>query len=215
MNIWPQSQCKSHSKSSLTYIIHWRCPLKNALNAGGKDDVGYVQHMFTQYDDQICGKFARAFIIRENVMACTNITMKLYIAAVWQPCAHTHREIVLMPKYGDSIKLEIKFYNSGDSFPYLHFWTHFSFFLPALICLGGSPRGSCFSWLILLLYRIRNGDLHTDFQSLPVLWAHLLNVVANTVSTVLHVLCTTYIHFLNKASNDCHNESRRLRTCSL
>ena len=43
---------------------------------------GYVQHMFTQYDDQICGKFARAFIIRENVMACTNITMKLYIAAV-------------------------------------------------------------------------------------------------------------------------------------
>ena len=48
----------------------------------GKDDVGYVQHMFTQYDDQICGKFARAFIIRENVMACTNITMKLYIAAV-------------------------------------------------------------------------------------------------------------------------------------
>ena len=81
MNIWPQSWCKSHSKSSRTYIIHWRCPLKNALNAGGKDDVGYVQHMFTQYDDQICGKFARAFIIRENVMACTNITMKLYIAA--------------------------------------------------------------------------------------------------------------------------------------
>jgi hypothetical protein len=40
-------------------------------------------------DDQICGKFARAFIIRENVMACTNITMKLYIAAAATLCAHS------------------------------------------------------------------------------------------------------------------------------
>ena len=81
--------------------------------------------------------------------------------------AHTHREIVLMPKYGDSIKLEIKFYNSGDSFPYLHFWTHFSFFFSSrLNLLGRIPKGLMFFLANPALYRIRNGDLHTDFQGL-------------------------------------------------
>ena len=175
MNIWPQSWCKSHSKSSRTYIIHWRCPLKNALNAGREMMLVYVTW------PHICLHAQNTMMIRfvANLRALSTCVLGL-------AHSHTHREIVLMPKYGDSIKLEIKFYNSGDSFPYLHFWTHFSFFsLPGLICLGGSPRGSCFSWLILLSTAFAMGISILIFRgwllavSAALALPHLLNVVAS------------------------------------
>ena len=154
MNIWPQSRCKSHSKSSRTYIIHWRCPLKNALNAGREMMLVYMMlhdrtYVYTEHhDDQICGKFARASMV----------------SVVRSTPAHTHREIILMPKYGDSIKLEIKFYNSGDSFPYLHFWTHFSFFSSRLNLLGRIPKG--------LMFFLANptSPPHSQWGSLPSYW---------------------------------------------
>ena len=154
MNIWPQSWCKSHSKSSRTYIIHWRCPLKNALNAGREMMLVYVTW------PHICLHAQNTMMIRfvANLRALSTCVLGL-------AHSHTHREIVLMPKYGDSIKLEIKFYNSGDSFPYLHFWTHFSFF-SRLNLLGRIPKGLMFFLANPALYRIRNGDLHTDFQGL-------------------------------------------------
>ena len=180
MNIWPQSRCKSHSKSSRTYIIHWRCPLKNALNAGEMMLV-YVTwprtYVYTTMMIRFVANLRAPGVVRG--------------ACIWLGLAHahTHREIVLMPKYGDSIKLEIKFYNSGDSFPYLHFWTHFSFFFSSrLNLLGRIPKGLMFFLANPALYRIRNGDLHTDFQGLAACYAaaaalallpHLLNVVAS------------------------------------